>query len=403
MPCSDQDAVMKRVLFVDDEPQVLDALKASLAPLREEWEMEFLSTAEQALASLERTPADVVLADIHLLGMGGLQLLGEIKARYPQTVRLAFSGCAHQDMVLKGLTVAHQVLPKPLTPAALKTTISRTCAQRDVLRNPGLQRLVSSVHHLPSLPSLYQELEASMQAADSTAEKAAKIIAKDPAMVTNLLHVVNSAYFNLRRTIASPAHAVALLGLGTVKSLVLSLKVFEQTHRDPALKPLIEQLWQHGILVARVAKALASHEGLGTLRIEQAFLAGLLHDLGRLVLAVNLPDEYARWEQCVKQGNHAPLQAEQQVFGATHAEVGAYLLSVWGLTESIVEAVAFHHVPMEAQSPEFTILTALHVANAWNDSVPTPGVEPSLDTTYLALIGSGGRLANWKEVCQATM
>ncbi len=392
---------MKRVLFVDDEPQVLTLLQSSMAPLASEWEMEFLPSAEQALSSLAHRPADVVLADIHLLGMGGLQLLGEVKSRYPQTVRLAFSGCAHQDLVVKGLAVAHQVLPKPLAPALVKATISRVCAQRDVLLNAALRQLVGAIHHLPSLPSLYQELEAAMQAADSSADKAAAIIATDPAMVTNLLHVVNSAYFNLRRTIASPAHAVALLGLGAVKSLVLSLKVFDEVQRHPQLKPMIERLWQHGVAVARLAKALAVQEGMGTLSVEHAFMAGLLHDIGRLVLAANLPKEFAAWEQRAAKPGDTPLSAEQDIFGATHAEVGAYLLSAWGLSDALVEAVMFHHRPMAAETSGMTVLTAIHVANAWMDSSLPQGEGGQPDPTYLAQIGLADRAVKWTAVRQA--
>lgn len=401
IPAPPWSPLVKRVLFVDDEPQVLTMLTATMAPLRSEWEMEFVPSGEQALASLERQPADVVLADIHLVGMGGLQLLGEVKARYPQTVRLAFSGCAHQELILKGLGVAHQVLPKPLAPAALQATISQVSARQEMLNSPALQQLVGSIQHLPSLPSLYQELEATMAGAAATAEKAAAIIAKDPAMVTNLLHVVNSAYFSLRRTITSPAHAVALLGLPTVKSLVLSLKVCQEAQRTPALTPIIERLWQHGVTVGRMAKALAVHEGMGSLSVEQAFLAGLMHDIGKLVLASNLPQPYAEWQAAVQQGGGASLDVEQQVFGATHAEVGGYLLSMWGLPAPIVEAVAFHHRPAAAHTTGFTILTAIHLANAWQAGDSAPGSSEGPDAAYLTALGFADRTAQWEAQCRA--
>ncbi len=369
---------MKRVLFVDDEPMVLQLLHATMAPLRAEWELEFVSSGEQALASLERQPADVVLTDIHLVGMGGLQLLGEVKARYPQTLRLAFSGCAHQDTVVRGLSVAHQVLHKPLAPATVQATIAQVAARRELLNSPSLQRLVGSIQHLPSLPSLYQELEATLAGTTATAEKAATIIAKDPAMMTNLLHVVNSAHFSLRRTITNPAHAVALLGLPTVKALVLSLKVCEAAQRTPALTPISERLWQHGVAVGCAAKALAVHEGMGSMSVEQAFLAGLMHDIGTLVLASQLPQAYAQWQAVVERGGGTPLEVEQQVFGATHAEVGAYLLSVWGLPAPIIEAVGFHHRT-----------AAAHHA----------GSPP--DAEYPRIIGLAERTAHWEVVCRA--
>ncbi len=389
---------MRRLLLVDDEPQVLLTLQASMQPLAEEWDVAFLPGGKEALSWLEQHEADVVLADIHMPGMSGLELLSEVKGRYPRTVRMAFSGVAHQEMVMKGLSVAHQVLPKPLAPSTLRTTLSRACAQRDVLGNPALQQLVGSIQHLPSLPTIYQEIEATLQAKDASAEKTAAIIGKDPAMVTNLLHLVNSAYFSLRRTVSSPTHAVALLGIGTVKSLVLTLKLFEQSHRDPALKPLIERLWQHGITVGTAAKALAVAEDMGTVAVEAAFLGGLLHDLGRLVLASNLPKEQAQVDNAVRAGTD-PVEAERTVYGATHAEVGAYLLSIWGLNDLIVEGVAFHHCPMVSHSGSFTVLTAIHLANGWAGSSSGAGARSEPDLAYIEQLGLSDRLPKWKALC----
>lgn len=130
--------------------------------------------------------------------------------------------------------MAHQVLPKSLVPVAVRATIERACAQCDLSGRPSILKLVSAIRHWHGVPTLYQEVESAMPALDSFPENAANIIAKDPVMVTNLLHLVNSAYVDLRRPIASPAYAVALPGTGTVKSLVLALRVFDQMPRDPA-------------------------------------------------------------------------------------------------------------------------------------------------------------------------
>lgn len=389
---------MKRLLVVDDEPQVLQMLQASMKPLAEEWEVAFLPGGKEALSWLEQHEADVVLADIHMPGMSGFELLSEVKGRYPRTVRMAFSGVAHQDLVVKGLSVAHQVLPKPLAPDGLRTTLSRACMQRDVLGNLALQQLVGSIQHLPSLPTIYQEIETAIQSTDASAEKTAAIIGRDPAMAANLLHLVNSAYFGLRRTIRNPAHAVALLGAGTVKSLVLTLKLFEQSHRDPALKPLLERLWQHGIMVGSAAKALAAVESMGIMAVESAFLGGLLHDVGRLVLANNLPEEQAQVDHAVRAGAD-PLEVERTVYGATHAEVGAYLLSIWGLHDSIVEGVAFHHSPMASHTTSFTVLTAIHLANAWTGPSAGVGALSEPDNAYIEKLGLLDRLPNWKALC----
>ncbi|GKS57377.1 signal transduction protein [Nitrospira sp.] len=388
---------MKKLLFVDDEQWVLDFLRMSLRTLANEWQMEYVLSAEEGLRLLAESIYDVVLADIHLTGMSGIQLLHEVKKRYPQTVRIAFSGAAGQDSVGHALKVAHQVLPKPLTPGMLRASLTRACALRDQVTNDSVERLVSGIRDLPTIPTLYEELLGVLESQDSSAERVANVIARDPGMTANLLRVANSVYFNLRNSITSPTQAVALLGVENVKSMVLGFKVVHDVKRSSGNQSEVQEVWRHGFAVATHARTIASMEDVGSVVIENAFLAGLLHDIGRLVLQTNLPKEYAAVAALTKEKGVSVSQAERDVFGTTHAQVGAYLLGKWGLRDCIVEAVAFHHEPMLCLQPGFSVLAAIHVANAWDQEATTSYSDPpALDRVYIEHAGLISQLPRWR-------
>lgn len=393
---------MKKLLFVDDEQPVLDFLRLSLSSLEKDWDMEFVSDAEAALRILAHETVDVVVADIHLAGTSGIHLLQEVKKRSPQTVRIAFTGAMPQESARRALKIAHQVLPKPLTPAMLRASMARACALRDQVTGSALERLVAQIRQLPTLPSLYEELLGVLESPDSSAERVATVIAKDAGMAASILKVANSAYYNIRQPVANVTQAVAVLGIENVKSLVLGCQVYRQVKEPAASGSSIEEVWRHGFAVATQARAIASLEDAGGLGIESAFLAGLLHDVGRIVLQTNLPREYETVRRYTRERRVSLSAAELDVFGATHAQLSAHLLGLWGLRDTIVEAVAFHHEPALCPVKGFSILAAVHVADALDhERHPSRAHDSLLDQQYLAQAGLEALLPRWRAALAA--
>ncbi|MCX5723830.1 MAG: response regulator [Nitrospirae bacterium] len=391
----------KRVLFVLAEPSDLASLRTMLAPLSDEWEMEFVLKEEEALAVLAQSTIDVILSEIHLTGMGGLQLLTEVKSRAPRVIRIASSSCAHRATIVSALEVAHQFIPMPFTPEVLKVTIARAGALGARLTNESLRSLIAGIRTLPSLPQLYQELVAAMGSSNASVEAATRIISQDMAMVSKLLQVVNSAFFGLRRTISSPAHAIALLGIDSVKSLVLAVQVFSQFEQAKRSPISLEVLWKHGLTTGTSARDIAKSQDIGSIGVEGAFMAGLLHDIGLLVLATNYSEQYGEVVTMLKNERLSTCDAERAVFKASHEDVGAYLLGLWGVSDAIVEAVAFHHAPGERCQEGFSTLAAVHVANSLeeaSDSLATSGIPTAIDLQYLTACGLAKHVPLWQEV-----
>lgn len=395
---------MKTVLFLDDEPRLLDSVRQMLAPLSKEWTVLGADTVEAARAVLAERPVDVLVSDVYLPGIGGIQLLAEVKARYPHVVRVACSSCAHRDTVIRSLDAVHQFVTKPFDPGALRKMLVRAVSLQARMTNQPLRDLVAGIAKLPSLPTLYQDLVAAMQSPSATAETAGRIIAQDMAMVSKLFQIVNSVYFGLWRTISSPAQAVALLGFDAVKSLVLATKVFAGFKQDEKLPFSLEGLWTHSLRTAAYARAVAKSEERGTMGLESAFMAGLLHDVGLLVLVSNFPDRYATVMQLARQDRLPICDAERSVFQTTHADVGGFLLGLWGLNDTLVEAVVFHHDPADCVREGFSALAAVHVANVIDeerDQSLTGGTVTSIDETYLQACGLAERGKVWRTTCES--
>jgi HD-like signal output (HDOD) protein/CheY-like chemotaxis protein len=390
----------KRILFVDDEPMILRGLQLMLRSRRAEWDMEFVESAEAALRLMAQKPFDVIVSDMRMPGMNGAELLTEVMKRHPTTVRLILSGYADKQLILKCVGSTHQYLAKPCDAESLKATIARASNLEDSLHSGRLKTLVCKMNRLPSMPSLYLRLVEKASRPDTSLEEIASIVNKDIAMTAQVLKLANSSFFGLGRQLSNAEDAVAYLGLDTIKALVLSVHAFSQFEKIETGALKIESLWTHSLQVASLAKRISKLEGQEPKAAEEAFTAGMLHDIGKLVLAVNMPAEYTEAIRIFHSGLELPL-AELQVFGANHADVGGYLIGLWGLAVPVVEAVALHHCPSRATQKTFSPLTSLHAANVFEQerSDSTNGApRAELDANYLETVGVSSRLDAWRQV-----
>ena len=404
IPGNKDTKMKRRILFVDDEPNVLQGLKRMLRGMRNEWEMSFAESGPEALETMTKEHFDVVVSDMRMPGMDGAQLLSEVKKRHPHVVRIVLSGQSDKEMVLKSVRPAHQYLSKPCDADTLKSSVSRACALRDILSDNSLKQIISQVDALPSMPSIYSEIMEELQTPDASINKIGQIIAKDLGMTTKILQLVNSAFFGIPRHISSPEQAVSLLGLDTVKALVLTVGVFSKFDKIKLSGFSIEKLWTHSTITGTYSKEIAKAENIDKNLIDDSFMAGLLHDVGKLVLASSFSDSLIRIVDSSRDQNLSFYEAEYQILGTTHAEIGAYLLGLWGLPNSIVEAVAFHHMPQNFPDNIFNPLAAIHFADALEYEghlTSTANIQTSrIDYEYLGQLGLDDHLDQWRKVCE---
>jgi HD-like signal output (HDOD) protein len=331
-----------KVLFVDDEPRVLSAIQRALLVGGLEWDARFVGGGEAALAAIAAEHFDVVVSDMRMPRVDGAAVLKAARERDPATVRIVLSGQADEASALAMVRVAHQFLAKPCDAKVLRLTVERTDALNRRLIEPQLRAIVGSVDRLPSALHIFQQLSETVSRDDASVDEVAGLVRQDPAMASKLLQFVNSAFFAQSREISDLKTAVMRLGMKTIKNLVLGVGIFD-TVNQWRLPPLVsvDELQRRGFMTARIASALAGATKLA----DAAYMAGLVCDVGELVLAATLPEQLqAAWQRAAERGE--PRSGlERELLGATHAEVGACLLGLWGLPFAVVEAVAGHHMP----------------------------------------------------------
>lgn len=349
----------RHIVFVDHDPVMLRSYQQAVTPYSEYWAAYFADSAAEALLVIAQKPIDVLITDIRMPGMDGNNLLDYVSKHYPGIVRLVLTGSLDESKALITARLAHQLIVKPCDVVKLYVIIERTCQLRDLLSNPGLIRLVTGIKKIPPLPALYMRLIYELQNDEAAPKVVGEIVSQDVAMTAKILQLVNSAFFGLPAEVTSPQKAVTILGINTIKSLVLGSYIFSEYEHFGNRFVSIDDLWSHSLIVSNLAKAVGASAGLSIKEQGEAQLAGMLHDIGKL-LQLSLSGFF----QAVKfVDGKIDLVSEYQVLGASHAEMGAYLLGLWGLPQVVVEAVAYHHNPTALPVQKFNVLTALHIAN----------------------------------------
>lgn len=398
--------VKKRILFVDQESHVLDALQRLLRQMRSEWEMSFATNGQEASNLLSQNPHDIIVSDIGIEGTDGGDLLSEAQRRHPHAVRIALSGHTEEDLILEKSGAVHQFLAKPCDAETLKSTLIRACTLGDFLKTEQLQALISQMESLPSLPTNLQALLTEFDSPDASIKKIEGIISQDIGMMTKVLQLVNSAFFGLRQQITSPGQAVFYLGFETIKGLTLSLHVFSQFDEHELTDFSLNALWDHSLAVGTLAKAIAKAERADQKTVDSAFIAGMLHDVGKLVCVTKLSEEYLSIRNLASVEQIPIHEAERKILKTTHAQVGAYLLGLWGFPDPVVEALVFHHTPAAGPTVEFGALTSVHAANVLilseeKNSDGQPIYPP--DIAYLEQLDRHERLPVWDEIKLKTL
>jgi putative nucleotidyltransferase with HDIG domain len=384
-----------RILFVDDEVSILDGLQNLLHKQRHMWDMVFSVGGEAALAELEKGPFDVIISDMRMPGMDGAALLTAVKEAYPNVARIVLSGQAEREALVRALPVAHQFLSKPCDADVLRIVIERACRLQKLLQDETIREAVGKLDALPSAARAYRELTEALSDPDVGLARVAAIVERDPAMSAKVLQLVNSAYFGLARRVTSIAQAMMYLGSDTMKGLVLTSQVFSLIETRPVAGLSVERLQEHSLMTARLAKRLVAEPRMA----DEAFTAALLHDIGQIALAVSLRDRFAEILRDARTSQRPIQDVEYERLGVSHAEVGAYLLGVWGLPFPVVEAVAYHHRPGLVEAGDRGILAAVHLADTLVEAGDDdPDVTPGLDLAFLQASGWAAAVPKAREL-----
>jgi HD-like signal output (HDOD) protein len=393
-----------KLLFVDDEPAVLSALQRVLRPLRSDWEMVFVGSGAEALEVLDTAEFDVVVSDMKMPGMSGAELLEAVRLRHPRCLRFILSGESDKALALRAANIAHQYLVKPCDSAELKQVLIEGLASRDRLADGSLKATLSQITSLPSLPVHHVELLRSLESTSCSNEQIGAIIERDLGLSSKVLKIANSALFGFRCQISTASQAVGVLGTETIKTLALAVGVFSQAACPPENGPEMEELWTHSLSIGRLTRQLARAANLTQREIDDAFTAGVLHDVGKLIQLWKLPGQWSAISAASAERNISRAQAEYDLFGCSHAEIGGYLLGSWGLPISIINAVTWHHRPSQSQVKQLSSLVFVHLAHALSRANPDLGdMSSHVDRAFLDQCVEWPECLKWAEKVNATI
>lgn len=357
------------VLFVDDEKGILAALRRLF--IDEEWDLYFALSAAEALEVLGEQRVDLVISDVRMPGMDGIELLMKVKQAYPQTVRILLSGYADNSSVIQAFNegAAQQVLPKPWNDEELKQVVHNALrqAQRQREKFFGLQKILNTLEALPPMPSTYLRVKDYLaKKEDFSFEGLAGIIEQDISLSAELMRWANSAIFGQRSKVETVKRALLILGSDIVEGLVLQNSV---SRAMPAEGHALEGfdragLQLHCLATAFIAKQLVEAKTGGNQELaDRAFIAGLLHDIGKLVVQSRLPDQFAAIIEKARVQKMAMSSVEQEFLGVSHEDIGSYLAEWWSMPSFIINVIRWHHAPEMCASNQ-ELLVAVNAADA---------------------------------------
>jgi HD-like signal output (HDOD) protein len=386
---------VNRVLFVNDDAEVLKRLQVAFE--HQEWDMRFVVGAQAALESMAEEPTDVVVSDFLMPGMSGVELFAEVRRRHPDTVRLLLLGEDDDRGLVEGGAAAHQFLPKPDSLDKLAGAVDSALRLRQELEGERVRAEMSGIDVLLSPPGVLGELMEVLQSPSADAASVARVLERDVALSTKTLQLANASVFAPRNRATSVQVAVVRLGTQTIRSLALMDGMIRSCDvRDRVLRPWLVRFNTHAMETARLAGRLA-----GPAARNEAFCAGLLHDCGQLVFATCRPEVFSAHLRLQSADARLLVELEEETFGVTHAQAGAYLLSLWGLPLDIIRAASIHNAPIHLEGGRhLTTPVAAQLAHRLVEAevltlCSTPGT-PGPDDTMLDEAGVLGEVWAWR-------
>ena len=386
----------RRLLFVDDETNILSGLKRMLRPFSNEWEVDVATSGEEALKKLEASKFDCIITDMRMPGMSGAALLSKVHDRFPGVARFVLSGHADSGPIMQAVPVTHQFMSKPIAADKLVEAMRRACALHDLVGDEKLRTLLGKIASLPARPEVFSELTNILSDENASTDDIARVVEKDIAISTKLLQVVNSAFFGLAQNMSKVKDAVAYLGVAMIKSLVLSqemFKVFDNKVTIPGYS--IDADYRISTHTARIAKTLLK----GRQTSDDAFMAGILYRSGRLIMAQHMPEQLKALIGFEDEGK-LTIQTEQEVAGAPVAHIAAYLLGLWGLPYPVVEAVAHYQAPWKVPHEGMQVLDAIYIASVFAECKVTDYESATIkdfvfNEDYLKQLAVYSKLPEW--------
>jgi HD-like signal output (HDOD) protein len=359
---------MARLLFVHDDLSTTERVVRLIAQREPGWGINTAASEDDAWDVIEGWAPDAVVAAARPPGLDGLRLLVRVRDHHPRVVRIALGVDPDAEQGLRTLRIAHRALVEPVDAGALLELLRRMLLLTSLVSQPRLRELLGRIESLPPVPSVYTKLSRRLEDPNASVFELGEMVSADSTLAAQVLRMANSAYFARHQRVTKIEAAAARLGTRLLRSLVLAAEAFGRFPVSPFMVERLEALQAHASLVARIASSLEPQAAWK----DDAFAAGLLHDIGKLLLAAHLPEQHAGIVREAERTHRPEHDVELQHLGLHHGTLGACLLGMWGLPSVVLEAAHLHHEPLQQLPAVLDPVVAVTVANGLAHAVHDP-------------------------------
>ncbi len=351
---------MKTILIVDDELQILKSLRRLF--LDADYDLICVQSGEAALEALFENPVDLIISDMRMPEMDGLELLSRVKKDYPGVIRIILSAASDEKPILKSIQkgIAMIYIMKPWSNNDILRTVDRIFETESLLNNGNLLKEFNNISELPTLKSSYRRI-VDMTENDADLGDITAAIELDQSIATKILHIANSAYFGVKT--GSVKQAVLFLGFNNLRSVIVSTSFFDSMRIPADSMDFARQLQNHAYLTNKIMHQIFKQH-LHKEVPEQASAAGLLHNIGMIFMLSHFGEKFG---SVIKNsgGEGDLVSLEKGEFPVSHAEAGGFLLRWWEIPYPIVEAALYCHQPMNESVIYPELVSTVHIAQKY--------------------------------------
>lgn len=356
---------MTKILFVTTELNTVEKLRELQLSQKESLEFFFVNKSVDALKIISENNIAIIITDFRIPKFNFSEFFEILHSHYPKIFRVSLYSFKENDEVIRLSKSIHRFIKLPLNQVELLKTINDLVKLIENELDAGLIEKINSFGTIPILPGIYWRLEKEIRRSTFSMNGVAEIIQSDPLMVARLLHIAHSSYYSIPTGVNNLLQALTFLGVDIIKALVLYVKIFSIEDVSPKTRSILKEVKMHSLNVAKLSKAMMEKETSDKNMIELAYMAGLLHDIGKIVLLqLNDKQKHSSYSQKIHSFNSD--EEEKKLFGVSHVNVGSYILRLWNFQDEIIDAVASHHDSSILDNKALSLKEIIFIANAFS-------------------------------------
>lgn len=389
------------LIFTDQE----STLESSRQALQDTWDLQPAASESEAREELEKSRYQLLLIDKQNIGNNEDDFLTVASKISPTTTRVHFTHltpAGDLKVQFSHPRVVSDEAQLPAQPESFEEQIEHEVLRQTLFSKVGLSNILEKIQKTPSRPGVYFKVVEELTNPEGTIDNIAELVKEDPIVTARILRAVNSTALGLRRRLTDANEAVMMLGGERVRDVILLLEVLSVIDQNRCIGFSPDDVWNHSIQVAQLARKIMVKETRCQSTRDAAFTAGLLHDVGKVLFAVNVPGRYAKTLILAKKNQSSVIEEEYKEFETSHAELGTHLLESWDLPIRILEAIMWHHNQELFSSEKIDPGAAVYIANTLvKGDTPTTKSEESDRVPPLEFIQETWgeeRLEAWKDL-----